>query len=120
MTDAPEYRWRGVLLDVGRHFFEVPFILKVLDICALYKLNKFHWHLTEDQVRASFVAFSQETGRSGSWLGGRAGVCGFVCPVEAAQSSPELCKVPRHPTEDLVGSSSVGLWGFVEVSELIR
>jgi len=42
--------WRGVLLDVGRHFFPVPFILKLLDLLALYKMNRFHWHLTEDQV----------------------------------------------------------------------
>jgi hypothetical protein len=39
-----------VLLDVGRHFFPVPFILKLLDLMALYKMNRFHWHLTEDQV----------------------------------------------------------------------
>ena len=38
------------MLDVGRHFFPVPFILKLLDVCAFYKINKFHWHLTEDQV----------------------------------------------------------------------
>lgn len=59
VIDAPAYRWRGMLLDVGRHFFEVPFILKVLDICALYKLNKFHWHLTEDQVRPCSAASSE-------------------------------------------------------------
>ena len=39
-----------MLLDVGRHFFPLPFILKMLDVCALYKMNRFHWHLTEDQV----------------------------------------------------------------------
>lgn len=50
VIDAPRFMWRGVLLDVGRHFFPVPFILKVLDLLALYKMNKFHWHLTEDQV----------------------------------------------------------------------
>ena len=39
-----------MLLDVGRHYFDVPFIYKMLDTMALYKLNRFHWHLTEDQV----------------------------------------------------------------------
>jgi hexosaminidase len=48
--DAPRFIWRGVLLDVGRHFFSVPFIMKLLDLMALYKMNRFHWHLTEDQV----------------------------------------------------------------------
>ena len=51
VVDAPRFAWRGVLLDVGRHFFPVPFILKVLDVCAFYKISRFHWHLTEDQAR---------------------------------------------------------------------
>ena len=51
MLDAPRFEWRGVLLDVGRHFFSVPFLKKMLDLMALYKFNKFHWHLTEDQVQ---------------------------------------------------------------------
>lgn len=51
IVDAPRFGWRGALLDVGQHFFPVPFIYKFLDVCALYKINKFHWHLTEDQVR---------------------------------------------------------------------
>jgi Glycosyl hydrolase family 20, catalytic domain len=40
---------RGTLLDTGRHIFSVDFIKKLLDLMALHKLNKFHWHLTEDQ-----------------------------------------------------------------------
>ena len=52
MVDAPRFAWRGVLLDVGRHFFGVPFILKLLDVCAFYKVTRFHWHLTEDQARS--------------------------------------------------------------------
>jgi len=50
VLDAPMFPWRGVLLDVGRHYFSVPFIKRVLDYMAAYKLNRFHWHLTEDQV----------------------------------------------------------------------
>ena len=50
VVDSPRFGWRGALLDVGRHFFPVPFIYKFLDVCAFYKINKFHWHLTEDQV----------------------------------------------------------------------
>ncbi|KAF6256580.1 hypothetical protein COO60DRAFT_1702275 [Scenedesmus sp. NREL 46B-D3] len=49
VADAPRFTWRGVLLDAGRHFFTVPFIMKLLDLMALYKMNRFHWHLTEDQ-----------------------------------------------------------------------
>ena len=49
IEDAPKYSWRGLHLDVARHFFPVAFIKKFLDLMALHKLNVFHWHLTEDQ-----------------------------------------------------------------------
>lgn len=49
ITDKPAFKWRGMHLDVCRHFFEVDFIKKMLDAMAMHKLNTFHWHLTEDQ-----------------------------------------------------------------------
>jgi hexosaminidase len=49
ITDYPRFTWRGLHLDVCRHFFPVSFIKKYIDVMAHYKLNKFHWHLTEDQ-----------------------------------------------------------------------
>lgn len=49
INDAPRFAYRGLMLDVGRHYFPVADIKRYLDIMALYKLNTFHWHLTEDQ-----------------------------------------------------------------------
>jgi hexosaminidase len=49
ISDSPQYRWRGMHLDVSRHFFPKEFIFKVLDAIAMHKLNTFHWHLTDDQ-----------------------------------------------------------------------
>jgi hexosaminidase len=49
IEDSPRFPYRGMHLDVGRHVFPVEFIKKYLDLMALYKLNTFHWHLTEDQ-----------------------------------------------------------------------
>jgi len=49
ILDKPRFEWRGFMLDVGRHFFKPEVIKKILDIMALLKMNKFHWHLTEDQ-----------------------------------------------------------------------
>ncbi len=49
IEDYPRFPYRGLHLDVGRHFFPVSFIKKYLDLMALHKLNTFHWHLTEDQ-----------------------------------------------------------------------
>ncbi|HCN82226.1 MAG TPA: beta-N-acetylhexosaminidase, partial [Sphingobacteriaceae bacterium] len=49
IVDEPRYKYRGLHLDVGRHMFPVAFIKKYIDVLAQYKLNTFHWHLTEDQ-----------------------------------------------------------------------
>lgn len=49
ITDAPHYEWRGLMLDVSRHFYSKEEVKELLDLMALYKMNKFHWHLTDDQ-----------------------------------------------------------------------
>lgn len=49
ITDFPRFGWRGLMLDVSRHFFPVPFVKKYIDQLAKYKMNRFHWHLTDDQ-----------------------------------------------------------------------
>lgn len=49
IKDQPKFPWRGMHLDVGRHFFPIDFIKKYIDFLAMYKMNTFHWHLTEDQ-----------------------------------------------------------------------
>lgn len=49
IKDAPRFGYRGVMIDEGRHFFGKDEIFRVLDIMSVYKLNRLHWHLTEDQ-----------------------------------------------------------------------
>jgi hexosaminidase len=49
IADEPAFKWRGLHLDVSRHFFSVDFVKKYIDFLASYKLNTFHWHLTDDQ-----------------------------------------------------------------------
>lgn len=49
ITDSPRFAWRGMHLDVCRHFFPVEFVKKYIDLLARYKMNRFHWHLTDDQ-----------------------------------------------------------------------
>ena len=49
IEDAPRFGWRGMHLDVGRHFMPVEFVKKYIDYIAMNKINVFHWHLTEDQ-----------------------------------------------------------------------
>lgn len=47
IEDQPQFVYRGLMLDVSRHFFPISFIKKYIDLMSLYKLNTFHWHLTD-------------------------------------------------------------------------
>jgi len=49
IKDEPRFGYRGMHLDVGRHMFPIAYIKRYIDMIALHKMNKFHWHLTEDQ-----------------------------------------------------------------------
>ncbi len=49
IQDAPRFRWRGMHLDSSRHFWSVDEVKRYLDVMSYYKLNRFHWHLTDDQ-----------------------------------------------------------------------
>jgi hexosaminidase len=49
IEDSPRYVYRGMMLDVGRHFFSVDYVKKFIDLIAMHKMNVMHWHLTEDQ-----------------------------------------------------------------------
>lgn len=50
VVDEPRFRYRGVMIDVCRHFVTVDFLKKQIDVLAMYKINRFHWHLTDDQA----------------------------------------------------------------------
>ncbi len=68
ITDAPRFRWRGLMIDVGRHFEPVSEILRTLDAMEAVKLNIFHWHLSDDQgFRVESLKFPklQEMGSNG-------------------------------------------------------
>ena len=48
IVDQPRFPWRGMHLDVSRHFFSVEFVKRYIDLIAMHKMNIFHWHLTDD------------------------------------------------------------------------
>jgi hexosaminidase len=67
ITDYPAYHYRGMHLDVCRHFFSVDFIKKYIDELAYYKINTLHWHLTDDQGwRIEIRKYPQLT-ETGAW-----------------------------------------------------
>ena len=67
IADAPRFGYRGMHLDVGRHFFDVDFVKRYIDTMARYKFNVFHWHLTEAQGwRVEIDAYPRLT-EVGAW-----------------------------------------------------
>ena len=71
IVDQPRYSWRGFMLDCCRHFFAKEFIKKCLDGMALFKLNRFHWHLTDDQGwRIEIAKYPELALKGGAAAGG--------------------------------------------------
>lgn len=70
IEDKPLYSWRGYMLDVSRHFFDKETVKQYLDVMARLKLNRFHWHLTDEQAwRIEIKKYPNltEIGAIGSW-----------------------------------------------------
>ena len=67
IEDEPAFVWRGFMLDVSRHFFDKEQVKKVLDLMAEIKMNRFHWHLTDDQGwRVEIKSYPKLT-KTGAW-----------------------------------------------------
>jgi hexosaminidase len=67
ISDYPRFRYRGMMLDVSRHFFSKEFIKKYIDEMAKYKFNVFHWHLTDDQGWRIEIKGLPELTKVGAW-----------------------------------------------------
>lgn len=70
IKDAPLYEWRGYMLDEARHFFGIKKVKQILDWMAHYKLNKFHWHLTDSpgwRIEIKKYPLLGSVGGVGSW-----------------------------------------------------
>lgn len=65
--DSPKFKHRGLLLDCSRHFYDKETIKKYIDLLALYKMNVFHWHLTEDQGWRIAIDKYSELTKIGAW-----------------------------------------------------
>ncbi|HWY12996.1 MAG TPA: beta-N-acetylhexosaminidase [Bacteroidia bacterium] len=70
VKDGPRYEWRGMHLDVCRHFFPVSFVKRYIDLLAAYKMNTFHWHLTDDQGWRIEIKKYPKLTEFGAWRNG--------------------------------------------------
>lgn len=70
ITDSPRFPWRGMHLDVVRHFFPVDFVKQYIDLLARYRMNSFHWHLTDDQGWRIEIKSRPKLTEVGAWRSG--------------------------------------------------
>lgn len=70
ISDYPRFAYRGMHLDVSRHFFDIAFIKKYIDYLAMHKLNYFHWHLTDDHGWRIEIKKHPKLTEIGAWRNG--------------------------------------------------
>lgn len=117
VVDAPRFRWRGLMLDCGRHFLSVPFILRVLDLMLLYRFNRLHWHLCEDQVCAGWQAAAHGDWRAPLvllrvYVRPSAAGAGVQCPaaVHVLQHADTTAQGWRLEVKQFPRLTEVGAW----------
>jgi len=130
IRDYPRFKYRGMHLDVGRHMFPVSFIKKYIDLMAQYKLNNFHWHLTEDQGwRIEIKKYPKLTAegsvRNGTIVGHHPGVIndntvyrGFYTQAEAKEVVAYAARkfINVIPEIELPGHASAAIAAYPELS----
>jgi len=73
ITDYPRFKWRGMHLDVSRHFFSTDMVKEYIDLMGAYKFNTFHWHLTDDQGWRIEIKKYPKLTSAGAWRAARPG-----------------------------------------------
>ncbi|MGI4729978.1 MAG: family 20 glycosylhydrolase [Janthinobacterium lividum] len=93
IADHPAYAWRGMHLDVSRHFFSVDYLKKFIDLMALYKFNKFHLHLTDDQGWRIEIKKYPKLTEEGAW---RTFNNQDSLMILRSKDNPDLALDPKH------------------------
>jgi hexosaminidase len=120
IEDAPRYPWRGVMLDVARHFYPVAFVKQQIALASYYKFNVFHWHLTDDQGWRIQIRQYPELTRTGAWRteadGSRYG--GFYTQKEIREVVDYARKrnVMVVPEIEMPGHTSAAIAAYPELS----
>ncbi|QNE40032.1 family 20 glycosylhydrolase [Hymenobacter sp. NBH84] len=93
IEDQPAYAWRGMHLDVSRHFFDVAYLKKYMDLLALYKFNKLHLHLTDDQGWRLEIKKYPKLTEVGAWrtFNNQDSAC-----IKKSKDNPDFALEPKH------------------------
>lgn len=89
ITDYPRFGWRGLMLDVSRHFFSKEIVKQYIDEIARYKFNVFHWHLTDDQGWRIEIKGLPELTEKGAWRVPRSGQWWSFPPPQPGEKATE-------------------------------
>ena len=87
ILDYPRFGWRGLMLDVSRHFFSKEFVEMYIDEMVKYKFNVFHWHLTDDQGWRIQIKGLPELTKVGAWRVPRTGRFGRFQPPQPGEEA---------------------------------
>jgi len=117
-TDRPRFAWRGLMLDVARHFFDVATIKHVIDLMAAYKLNVLHLHLTDDQGwRIEIDSWPKLTSVGGqTQVGGGQG--GYYSKADYAEIVSYAAErfITVVPEVDVPGHTNAALFAYPELT----
>lgn len=120
MVDQPRFQWRGLLLDCSRHFMEIDFVKRYIDLLALYKMNVLHWHLTEDQGWRIEIEKYPKLTEIGAWRedasGGRYGGYYTKEDIREVVSYAEERGIIIVPEIELPGHSQAALAAYPQLS----
>ncbi|UKT65181.1 beta-N-acetylhexosaminidase [Pedobacter mucosus] len=130
INDHPRFSYRGTMLDVCRHFFPVSFIKKYIDQLAYYKINTFHWHLTDDQgwrleIKKYPKLTSIGSSRNGSIIGNYPGSGNYLTAVKGFYTQDEAKEIVKYAAEryvtvipeiELPGHASAAIAAYPELS----
>ncbi len=130
VDDKPRFAYRGMHLDVGRHFFNLEFVKKYIDFIAAHKMNTFHWHLTEDQGwRIEIKKYPKLTSvggtRNGTTIGRYPGTGNTNTTYTGFYTQQEIKEVVKYasdhfveviPEIELPGHSSAAIAAYPELS----
>jgi len=118
ITDKPFYEWRGSMIDVARSFFDLDYLKKHVDRMALYKLNRFHIHLSDDQgwrIEIKKWPKLTEIGGQSAVKNGRAGYL-TQAEFKELQAYAKERNVIIIPEVDMPGHTYAALQGYPELS----
>lgn len=118
IIDYPRFRWRGIMLDVARHFFSVDVVKSYIELASLYKINSFHIHLTDDQGwRIQINSWPKLATYGGSTeVGGGQG--GYYTQAEYSEivKYAQLRYITVIPEIDMPGHTNAALASYPELS----